>query len=311
MVGGRRSAVHNVRVHPDPTSRPHLPTPPPRAPTSRAPPDFADQEKRANEVLSRLKKRRDKFGGPGDEGELLLNGRDTWGRTAMHWAAATGLDLVDLSRLKEEVAAAQARATRVRAQAAEQGEAAAANPTAPGADHERWAWLVQQLVDRDAAVNICDVDGRTPLDLAVSAGNVAAVRVLLDAGASMDSDNRWGKSADDIARLRTGTVGAEDEEEAAGGEGEGLDGGDDAAAEVQAADEGEEEGEGEGAEEAVVAEVEAKEEVEVEVDPALFEGYDDGDVDLLRSLNLTVPTKPAEVDEAGDAELLKWASTVG
>ena len=271
-----------------------------------APQDFTAQEKRANEVLSRLKKRRDKFGGPGEEGELNLNGRDTWGRTAMHWAAATGLDLVDLSRLKEEVAAAQARAGRARAQAAEQGESAAANATAPGADHERWAWLVQQLIERDAAVNICDVDGRTPLDLAVSAGNVAAVKVLLDAGASMDSDNRWGKGADDIARLRTGTEGAEEDEPAAT---EGEDGGDGSEAEVQAADEEEGEGEGGGEEEAVAAEVGVK--VEVEEDPALFEGYDDGDVDLLRSLNLSVPTRPAEADEAGDTELLKWASTVG
>jgi len=232
----------------------------------------------------------------------------------MHWAAATGLDLVDLSRLKEEVAAAKARAGGARAQAAEQGESAAANATAPGADHERWAWLVQQLIERDAAVNICDVDGRTPLDLAVSAGNVAAVKVLLDAGASMDSDNRWGKGADDIARLRTGTEGAEEDEAAAA---EGGDGGDGAETEVQAADEEEGEGEGVGEEEAVAAEAEAEVkvkvevEVEVEEDPALFEGYDDGDVDLLRSLNLSVPTRPAEADEAGDTELLKWASTVG
>ena len=57
---------------------------------------------------------------------------------------------------------------------------------------------------------------------------------------------------------------------------------------------------------------EGEEEEEKVEDPSLFAGYDDGDVDLLRSLNLSVPSKRlAQTEESADAELLAWAAGTG
>ena len=69
---------------------------------------------------------------------------------------------------------------------------------------EHWSWLLKELLLRGAEPNICDVDGRTPLDLAVSAGNSASTQVLLEFGAALLSTNRWGHDVYSMAWLRVG-----------------------------------------------------------------------------------------------------------
>ena len=70
-----------------------------------------------------------------------------------------------------------------------------------GASHDDWSHFVSELLTRGAAPNLCDVDGRTPLDLAVASGNVGAIRLLLEAGAGTKTKNRWGHTPADVARV--------------------------------------------------------------------------------------------------------------
>ena len=60
-----------------------------------------------------------------------------------------------------------------------------------GIPESSWLRLVEQLLDRGADPNTCDVDARTPLELAVTAGHQHIAELLLARGAAVDSQNRW------------------------------------------------------------------------------------------------------------------------
>jgi len=137
---------------------------------------FKDAESKANAALERAKKKRDKVGGVE---ELTINDRDVWGRTPLHWAAARGLELMQFSNF-----------------------GATNDPQnitlVAGVIEADWAWLVEELLELGAEPNMCDVDGRTPLDLAIASGSFQAVTLLLQAGSALDSRNRWEESPVDV-----------------------------------------------------------------------------------------------------------------
>jgi len=65
-------------------------------------------------------------------------------------------------------------------------------------DSERLA----MLLDRGAAVDAVDADGRTALIVAALQGRTEAVRVLLAHGAAVNARDRDGRSALSVARAR-------------------------------------------------------------------------------------------------------------
>jgi len=155
---------------------------------------FKKLQDEASSTHERLKKKRDKVAGVE---ELTVNDRDVWGRTPLHWAAAGGQELMHVANFGN------------------QGDPRK-SPEIQAVDPREWAWLIRGLLARGAEPNMCDVDGRTPLDLAVTAGNRFAVDALLSGGAGLDTSNRWGRdilnvshqvnASQDILSLITGEV---------------------------------------------------------------------------------------------------------
>jgi ankyrin repeat protein len=67
--------------------------------------------------------------------------------------------------------------------------------------------LLQRLFEAKIDVNAGDYDRRTAVHIAAAEGNLAALRVLVDAGANLNVKDRWNNSVrDEAASAKAGHV---------------------------------------------------------------------------------------------------------
>ena len=169
------------------------------------------QEEAAAALVARLKARRDRLTTfadgrfPGGSVETLdVDGRDVWGRTPLHWAAARGKELLMDVWGDQQSSNGGGGGGGGGAGGAGGGGGGGDPPSTrrreAGASAAAWGELVEALLSRGAPPNACDADGRTPLDLAVASGASRSAQALLAAGASVaGTANRWGQSVADVA----------------------------------------------------------------------------------------------------------------